>query len=164
MVQTNETSLTFALDQLRWALALPHRCGDADWGQRLGWTLLALQGALERHAAFMESPVGVLNQVADPALLPLTRLIRVAHELRQQHQKFLERLAALRQQLQDLDGELGAGAEGEPAGGLRGEEVRVFLEMEALRRRAEQLLADMETHRASEADLTGLAGRQQLNN
>jgi hypothetical protein len=164
MIQTSEKTLTFALDQLRWALALPHRCGDADWGQRLGRSLLGLEDALERHVAFMESPIGVLNQVADPALLPLNRLIRVAQELRQQHQDFLERLAALRQQLQDLDGELGAGAEGEPAGGLRGEEVRVFLEMEALRRRAEQLLADMETHRASEADLSGLTGRQELNN
>jgi hypothetical protein len=164
MIQTNETTLTFALDQLRRALALPHRSGEADWVRRVGRALAGLQHALERHTAFMESPAGMLYQVTEPALLPLTRLIRVAYELRRQHQKFLERLGVLRRQLQQLERQVAAGAEGQAGNLLRGQEVRVCLETGALRRRAEQLLADMETHRACEAHLAGLVGRQESNN
>jgi hypothetical protein len=36
--------------------------------------------------------------------------------------------------------------------------------MGALRRRAEQLLVDLETHRAWEANITGLTERTELNN
>jgi hypothetical protein len=157
MLQANETALVSVVGQLRWALTLPRRCGDDEWGERLEHLLARLQQALERHAAFMESADGLLNQVADPMLLPFTKLIRLAGELRQQHRDLCDRLCSLRRQLRGLTHEAGTDVDSDEANGCpRAEEMRVFVGLGAICRLSGQLLTDIETHLAREAGLCGV--------
>jgi hypothetical protein len=166
MFRTNETTLASATGRLRWALAVPRRYGDAGWGQRVGRALASLQDALDRHAAFIEFPHGLLSQVADPALLPFTRLIRRAGELRQEHQSLREGLRGLGRQLQGLTRDRITEVEsgGSTTDRLREEAIRVFTGMAAISRQAEKLLADIEAHCAREADLGGETVGRELTN
>jgi hypothetical protein len=157
MLRMSEPALVSIVGQLRWALTLPRRGGDPEWGECLGHLLGHLQDALERHAAYMESADDLLNQVADPMLLPFTQLIRLARELRQQHRELRDRLCAVRLELRGLTHERAAAVDsGEANDRQRGKQIRAFVGLAAITRRAGQLLTDLETHLDREAELCGL--------
>jgi hypothetical protein len=105
----------------------------------------------------MESADGLLNQVADPMLLPFTKLMQLAGELRQQHRDLCDRLGSLRRQLWGLTHAEGTELDSDEASGCpRAEEMRVFVGLGVICRQAGQLLTDIETHLDREADLCGV--------
>ena len=135
---TADTALVLATDRLRWALDRPPRCGDGEWGDRLGRALASLGDALKHHADLLESPHGLFALAVDPSLLPVTPLARQVHELRQAHAELLARISALQQQLRDAAQESGSHPDA-PAAAIS-----------AVAHGAHQLLAAIEDHEAVE--------------
>jgi hypothetical protein len=102
---TSDTALLLATDRLRWALDRPPRCGDREWGERMGRALASLKDALRTHAAWQESPEGLFALAVDPSLLPITPLSRTVHELRRAHADLLDRISELQHRLLDASRE-----------------------------------------------------------
>jgi len=137
----SDAALLLATDRLRWAVERPPRCGDGEWGARMGRALASLKEALRSHAALQESADGLFARAVDPFLLPITPVSRRVHELRHAHANLLDEISVLQRQLE--------GATQEPGSSSRSPRRTLG----AIARGAERLLAAIHDHKAVEKDL-----------
>jgi hypothetical protein len=96
MMQTDDAALALAIDRLEWALGTPLGRDAGAWCDRVGRGLAHVKTALDRHAAEVESPAGLFDQVAGRGLLPFTAPARQVTALCQEHRNLRATVAGLR--------------------------------------------------------------------
>jgi hypothetical protein len=119
-----------ALEHLQRALAAPVAGHEREWPRGMEDALGRMERALQQHAVATQGPDGTI------ALVDETRatLARKSEELRHEHGELLENVRALREEVRC------AVEAPRPDGGT-------------VRRRGEQLLADLSRHQQAETDL-----------
>jgi hypothetical protein len=155
MVDTDRGALAFAADRLAQVLAQPVRCGEIDWGRRVQRALAGFRQALERHAAMLEAPDGLLGQIADRSLLPFTAASQQGARLRDQHVALTHATRLLEQQAEAVVGFWDLlTPPGEPDEGFRAQcQAGAFRALLMLAHEGEQLLAALRAHSAAEDEL-----------